>query len=207
MKLGIGSLWLILVVFFFNKAASQKNAEHVQSVKQLRLTDSFFISIQQHYDTAIVIGLENLGWGNARYELLCVNEGKWIAYNYNFDDMSPAIQLGLSTKTADSFYVNPSGCRQVLVSLLSDSILKKNIIDSGGCAQKSKQGYHIVEISDSPTLCLYFLTRKEVLKKEYYAPGFYEKYCPNKFRKRFLAFTDEVKLVTGRKEMWYSSNW
>jgi len=159
--------------------------------------------MQARFDTVMVVASENLDWGNAEYELLALKANKWTAFKYTFDDMSPARLLNLPTKEIDSFNVEQQACYRMLSLVFTDSILKMQDIDTIACVQKTKQGYSYPEISDANTVCVYLLTKATAYKKSYYAPGFYEGYCHNKFRKKFLRFVGEVKKIAGNRENWY----
>ena len=169
----------------------------------VQLEDSFLLTLQTQYDTSIVAGSENLGWGNAEYQILALRNGHWVGYKYILDETSPAILIGGSNKTIDSFSVEPGACDSVLRRLCTTSILKINSYDTVDCYVKNKYGYGFITISDANSLCVYFITHASSFKKEYYAPGFFEKYCPNKSRKQFLKFIDKIKSISGNKEKWY----
>lgn len=195
---GIIICCLIIVDKGFSQVITSK---HVYL--QYTVPDSFFLQLQARFDTTVAVGYENLGWGVAGYEMISVKDGVWRGFRYKLDAGSPSILLGLPDYNIDSFIVDQHLCRKALLALFNQPVLKENKTDTITCVVKEKQGYLYPEINDASSLCVYLITAPAVIKKKYYAPRFYEGYCPNKVRKMLMQYVDKVKVITGNRVPWY----
>ena len=117
--------------------------------------------------------------------ILAQQNGNWKGYQYKLNLMQQN-----PSQSITSININKNACDSLLIHIIQTNAWTiKGDSGSNFCSNGNKN----CNINDAASERLWIITKKTVFNPSYYAPGFYEKCCPDKDRALFLSIKNKIE--------------